>query len=86
MKYARIDSYSPVVAEVFTPPPGFQLTDCFTPDIVAQFQPCADDVVRGWLVQEDGTFAVAPEPEPPSIEPEPLPLDAELPAEDTLNP
>jgi hypothetical protein len=67
MNYARIvDS---VVFEVFTPPTGFTIDDCFTAEIVAQFQPCADEVEGGWLVEEDGSL-VAPSPLPvPPVDP-----------------
>jgi hypothetical protein len=66
MKYARIvDS---TVLEVFVPPAGFSISDCFTPEIVAQFQPCADEVVGGWIVQEDGSIIAPPLPSEP-VEP-----------------
>ena len=66
MKYARIvDS---TVLEVFVPPAGFSIGDCFTPEIVAQFQPCADEVVGGWLVQEGGSIIAPPPPSEP-VEP-----------------
>lgn len=64
MKYARI-SEARRVLEVFTPPTGFIINDCFTPQIVAQFEPCLDEVEQNWIKQEDGTF-VAP---PPLLEP-----------------
>jgi hypothetical protein len=67
MKHARIvDS---TVFEVFVPPTGFAVSDCFTAEIATQFQPCADEVQGGWLVQEDGSLVAPPEPvEPPTIE------------------
>lgn len=46
-KFARV--VSGVVQEVFTPPNGFNINDCFTPEVVAQFRPCPDDVEPGWL-------------------------------------
>lgn len=63
MKYARvIDS---VVQEVFTPPAGFTLQECFHPDLVIQFEPCPEEVEGGWLKQEDGTFIAPPTPPEP---------------------
>jgi hypothetical protein len=70
MKYARI--LSAAVHEVFTPPPGFELTDCFTSQIAAQFKPCDDEVQSGWLLQEDGSL-IAPPPLPVPVEPIPAP-------------
>lgn len=59
MKYARIvDS---IVAEVFTPPEGFALEECFTAELVAQFTACPDHVEGGWTINEVGDF-VAPLP------------------------
>ena len=57
MKYARI--VNSLVYEVFTPPAGFNISHCFTPEIVAQFKPCGAEVQGGWIVQQDGSF-VAP--------------------------
>lgn len=62
MKYARVSSDN-IVIEVFTPPPPFQLEDCFTPEIVAQFEPCPEEVQANWIKEPDGTF-VPPPPEP----------------------
>lgn len=65
MKYARIiDS---TVQEVFIPPAGFTLEECFHSSLIAQFEPCPDEVEGGWLKQEDGTF-VAPPPIPTPID------------------
>lgn len=61
MKYARIVELTAV--EVFTPPEGFTLDECFTAELVAQFVPCPDEVQGGWILQDDGTF-IAPEPVP----------------------
>jgi len=54
------------VMEVLKPIDGFDITDCFHPDILAGCLPCADDVQPGWIVTEDGI--VAPEPEAPAEE------------------
>ena len=72
MKYARLSSDN-VVIEVFTPPPPFTIEDCFTPEIVAQFEPCPDEVEQNWIKNEDGTFSPAPPPPPPPDPPEPPP-------------
>lgn len=75
MAYARV--VENVVVELVTPVPGFAISQCFHPDVVAQLQMVADTVQVGWVKQENGTFAdpnaapvVKPEPEP---EPEPTP-------------
>ena len=49
-KYAR--SVNGVVQEVFTPPNGFSINDCFTPEVVALFRSCPDEVEAGWLYDE----------------------------------
>lgn len=63
MKYARISTKNTVI-EVFTPPTGFTIEECFTPELVAQFEPVPDDVEQNWIKQADGTFVAPPEPEP----------------------
>ena len=68
MKYARIvDS---IAVEVFTPPEGFTLAECFTAELVAQFAPCSEEVEAGWIEQENGSFN-PPAPTPPAPAPEP---------------
>jgi hypothetical protein len=62
MKYARIvDS---IVQEVFTPPPGFALEECFTAELVTQFIPCSEEVQGGWILQQNGAFVAPPDPIP----------------------
>jgi hypothetical protein len=56
------------VVEVLKPIDGFDISDCFHPDILADCVPCGDDVQPGWIVTEDGIVAPEPAPEP---EPEP---------------
>lgn len=56
MKYARIVDNK--VWEVFTPPTGVDISECFTPELVAQFTECPSDVEQNWTV-EDGEF-IAP--------------------------
>lgn len=43
MKYARFNE-SGIALETFTPPEGFSISDCFVPDIAAQFEPVPDDL------------------------------------------
>jgi hypothetical protein len=71
MKYARIVSNS--VQEVFTPPDGFTIEECFHPDVVKLFEPVPDEVDVGWLKNPDGTFSAPPVVEPPAPEPSPEP-------------
>ncbi len=47
MKYARV--LDDVVQEVFIEPEGFTIDECFTPQVVVLFEPCADDVETGWV-------------------------------------
>lgn len=69
MKYARIIDSTAV--EVFTPPEGFTLAECFTAELVAQFVPCSDEVESGWIEQENGSFN-PPVPTPPVPVPDPV--------------
>lgn len=46
-KYARL--INNVVQEVFIPMAGFTIEESFTPEVVAMFQLCPDDVEAGWL-------------------------------------
>lgn len=63
MKYVRV-VYS-VVQEVFTPPGGFEIEDCFHPDVVSQFEIAADGVDIGFIKHQDGSFTAPPPPEIP---------------------
>ncbi|WP_313073368.1 hypothetical protein [Melaminivora sp.] len=63
-KYARIiDS---VAAEVFTPPQGFALGDCFHPELAAQFTAVPPEVQPQWHLV-DGQW----QPQPPGLVPSP---------------
>jgi hypothetical protein len=53
MKYARIVDNK--VWEVFTPPVGVDIFDCFTFEIAEQFKSCPAEVEQNWLVV-DGKF------------------------------
>jgi hypothetical protein len=57
MKYARIVDNK--VWETFTPPTGVDISECFVPELVAQFIEIADEVEQNWTV-ENGLFT-APE-------------------------
>ena len=47
MKYARIVNNK--VNEVFTPPQGIDISECFHPDVVKQFVAVSDEVEAGWI-------------------------------------
>lgn len=55
MKYARVDES--IVVELFTTPSGFTIEECFTPELVAQFFPCSEEVKPGWTMGSDGRFS-----------------------------
>ena len=60
MKYARIVDNK--VWETFTPPTGVDISECFTPELVAQFIECPLEVEQNWTI-ENGVFT-APIEEP----------------------
>lgn len=64
MKYVRV--LHDIVQEVFVPPSGIQIEECFHPDVVAQFEQVSDDVNVdvGFIKHQDGSFTP---PAPPSI-------------------
>jgi hypothetical protein len=53
-----------VVMEVLKPIDGFDIADCFHPDVLVGCVPCANDVQPGWVQTADGFAAPEPEPEP----------------------
>lgn len=53
MKYARIVDNK--VREVFTPPVGFDISECFTAELVAQFVECPEYVGQNYTYI-DGEF------------------------------
>lgn len=67
MKYARV--IGTFVQEVFTPPTGFAIEDCFTPEVVAMFESVPDEVDGGWTKHDDGTFSAPPPPAIPVVAP-----------------
>ena len=61
-KFARV--VAGTVAEVFTPPEGVTIQECFHADVAAMFQPCPNMVEVEWTT--DGKEAWAPPPVVPS--------------------
>jgi hypothetical protein len=55
MKYARI--VNDTVIETFVPHSGATIEECFTPDLVAQFIICPDEVEPRWI-HKDGVFFI----------------------------
>jgi hypothetical protein len=51
------------VTEVLKPISGFDIADCFHPDVLIGCVPCGDDVQPGWVLTGDGFAAPEPEPE-----------------------
>jgi len=66
------------VVEVLRPIVGFDIADCFHPDVLVGCVPCGDDVQPGWIVTEDGIV----DPNAPEPEPEPEDEAEEAPAEE----
>lgn len=56
MKYARVVDNK--VLEVFTPPVGIDISECFTAELVAQFVECPADVGQNYTY--DGINFLAP--------------------------
>lgn len=73
MKFARFIDNAAV--EVFTPPAGFSVSDCFHPSIASQFEPVSDDVDVGY------TKPVLVIEEAPVVEEAPTEAPQEAPAE-----
>ena len=57
MKYARIINNK--VWETFVPHSGATIDECFTPELVAQFILCPDEVENTWTY-ENGEFIAPP--------------------------
>lgn len=53
-----------LVVEVLRPIEGFDITDCFHPDLLAGAIPVADEVEAGWILTPEGIVPPLPEPEP----------------------
>ena len=80
-----------VVIEVLKPIDGFDIEDCFHPDILANTVPVGDDVQLGWILTDAGIVDPdAPAPEPVAVEetlvteeaPTEAPVTEEAPAEE----
>lgn len=65
MKYARLNEEN-VVLEIYIPPEGFTINECFHPLIAEQFIQVPDNVDIHWT--KDGESWVEPDPLP---DPEP---------------
>ena len=60
-----------VVTEVLKPIDGFDIVDCFHPDVLVGCVPCGDDVQPGWVLTENGFAAPnAPDAEEAAVEEE----------------
>lgn len=57
VKYARLVDNR--VWEIFIPPVGTYIEDCFVPEIVSQFIECPEEVEQNW--EFDGINWIAPE-------------------------
>jgi hypothetical protein len=71
--YARVQDG--IVLELFTPPDGVLITECFMPDLAATFMPVPDGVLpeQGWSAVQAGdawTFAAPPPYVPPPLTPD----------------
>ena len=56
------------VIEVLKPIDGFDIVDCFHPDVLVGCVAVDDDVQAGWIVTEDGFAAPEPAEEAPAEE------------------
>ena len=54
MKYARLVNNTAV--EIITLPDGFNIQDCYHPDLIKDIVSVEDNVQVNWVRQEDGTF------------------------------
>jgi hypothetical protein len=55
-KYARI--VNDIVVEVFTPPVGVDISECFTAELVAQFIECPEEISPLWTY--NGSIFIEP--------------------------
>jgi len=60
MRYARMDKNS--VGEVFIPPSGVDISECFTAEVCQMFSVVPDNVEVGWIRLPDGSFTPPPSP------------------------
>lgn len=68
MKYIKVENN--IVVSVLEPIDGFDITECFHPQVLASHSP-VETAEIGWIQQEDGSFAapVAPVVEETPAEP-----------------
>ena len=71
-KYARIENNTAV--EIFTPPDGFTIAECFHADVVSLFSACPDNVTVGSTMDGNGAWTIAPAPVVPAPVPPALPV------------
>lgn len=64
MKYIKVENN--VVVNVLEPIVGFDITECFHPQVLAS---CVqvEEAEIGWVKQEDGTFAAPVVEETPTV-------------------
>ncbi len=72
LNYARMQDE--LVVEVFTPPAGLTLADCFHAAVAALFREVPDEVTPGSTIDEAGNWTIADRPEPVAPPPPPLPV------------
>ncbi len=56
-KYARM--VGNVAAEVFTPPEGVALAECFHPDVAAQFEEVPEEITQNSTRSAKGKWTIA---------------------------
>ncbi|MGC9271934.1 hypothetical protein [Acidiphilium sp.] len=56
-----------VVTELFTPPSGFTLAECFHPDVAAQFVAVGSATVAVGYLYSGGVFSAPPAPPAPTL-------------------
>ena len=74
MKMAKITGG--VVTDLLVAVEGFDIEDCFHPDVLAEYTPVEDYVQAGWVVGESGAL------QPPAPDPEPEATAEETPTEE----
>ena len=70
MKYIKVENN--VVTNIIEPIDGFDITECFHPQVLSSYVP-VEEAEIGWVKQEDGTFAA------PVVEETPAPVVEETP-------
>ena len=70
--YARI--VNGVAVEVFSPPEGFTIEECFHPDVVVQFTECPLNITANSTIDSEGVWTVFVPPVVIPTEPETPPI------------